>query len=430
MHTTVNIVLQGAYAQLLCAMTGRRDVAFGTTVSGRPAELPGAESMVGLLINTVPVRATITSATTTADLLDQLHRAHNQTLDHQHLALSDIHRITGHEQLFDTLFVYENYPIDTTAPLGVDGLAITEFTHREYNHYPLAIQALPGTELGLRVEYDTDVFDTADIDTLFERFTQLLAAMTTDPTTALSSIDVLDAAEHARLDGWGNRAVLTAPAPTPVSIPAVFATQVARTPHAVALTYGQQCLTYRELDAAANRLAHLLTDHGAGPGPGVALLMPRSARRDRGHPGGAQNRGGLPAHRPRTTRPADRLHPRRRHPDRRDHHHRVTPPPTRTQPRRHRHQRPHPRHPTRHRTTTPRPPRHRLPDLHLGHHRHPQRRRHHPPQRHPTHEVTACDPCPRQQSGRNGIPWPSMPRSRRSSVRCWMVGDWWWYPSR
>ena len=167
-HTTVNIVLQGAYAQLLCGLTGQHDVVFGTTVSGRPAELPGAESMVGLLINTVPVRATITAATTTADLLDQLHHAHNHTLDHQHLALSDIHRITGHEQLFDTLFVYENYPIDTTALSGVDGLAVTEFSTREYNHYPLAIQALPGTELGLRVEYDTEVFDTADIDTLFD----------------------------------------------------------------------------------------------------------------------------------------------------------------------------------------------------------------------------------------------------------------------
>ena len=102
--------------------------------------------------------------------------------------------------------------------------------------------------------------------------------MTTDPTRPLSSIDVLDAAEHARLDEWGNRAVLTAPTPTPMSIPEVFATQVARTPHAVAVTYEQQCMTYRELDAAANRLAHLLTDHGAGPGHYVALLMSRSAQ--------------------------------------------------------------------------------------------------------------------------------------------------------
>src|SRR6478752_3298869 len=93
-HTTVNTVLQAAWAQLLMWLTGQHDVAFGTAVSGRPAELAGAESMVGLMINTVPVRATITPATTTADLLDQLHQAHNHTLEHQHLALSEIHRLT------------------------------------------------------------------------------------------------------------------------------------------------------------------------------------------------------------------------------------------------------------------------------------------------------------------------------------------------
>ena len=126
-HTTVNTVLQAGFAQLLCQLTGQHDVVFGTTVSGRPTEVAGADSMVGLLINTVPVRATMTAATTVADLLDQLQSAHNHTLEHQHLALPEMHRLTGHDQLFDTLFVYENYPIDTAALLGVDGLAITEY---------------------------------------------------------------------------------------------------------------------------------------------------------------------------------------------------------------------------------------------------------------------------------------------------------------
>ena len=211
-HTTVNTVLQAAFAQLLMWLTGQHDVAFGTVVSGRPAEVAGADSMVGLLINTVPVRATITAATTTADLLDQLQGAHNDTLEHQHLALSEIHRITGHDQLFDTLFVYENYPIDTAALSGANELAITEFTSREYNHYPLTVQATPGPELGLRVEFDTDVFDPATIDTLIERLQRVLVAMTADPTQRLSSMDVLDEPEHARLDEIGNRAVLTQPA--------------------------------------------------------------------------------------------------------------------------------------------------------------------------------------------------------------------------
>ncbi len=179
-HTTVNTVLQAAWAQLLMWLTGHHDVAFGAAVSGRSAEVAGAESMVGLLINTVPVRATITPATTIADLLGQLQRAYTKTLEHQHLALSEIHRATGHDQLFDTLFVYQNYPVDNTALFGANGLAVTESTGREYNHYPLTLQATPGTELGFRVEFDTDVFDPASIERLIERFKRVLVAMTGD----------------------------------------------------------------------------------------------------------------------------------------------------------------------------------------------------------------------------------------------------------
>ena len=276
-HTTVNTVLQAGWAQLLMGLTGQHDVVFGTAVSGRPAEVAGAESMVGLLINTVPVRAHITPATTTAELLDQLHSAYNRTLEHQHLALSEIHRATGYDQLFDTLFVFENYPVDTAALSGANGLAITEFTAREYNHYPLTLQAMPGAELGLRVEFDTDVFDTGSIEALIGRLQRVLVAMIADPTRRLSAVDVLDAGEHARLDEVGNRAVLTRPAPAPVSVPVLFAAQVARAPEAVAISCEDRSLSYRELEEAANRLAHLLAAHGAGPGQCVALLLERSA---------------------------------------------------------------------------------------------------------------------------------------------------------
>ncbi|WP_156622898.1 non-ribosomal peptide synthetase, partial [Mycobacterium sp. 1164966.3] len=276
-HTTISTVLQGAFAQLLSGLTGQHDIVFGTTVSGRPTEVPGAESMVGLLINTVPVRATLTATTSTADLLDQLQHAHNHTVEHQHLALSEIQRLTGHEQLFDTLLVFENYPVDTTALSGVEELGITEFSSREATHYRLTVQAQPGPELGLRVEYDTEVFDTVSIDALIARLQTVLAAMTTAPTRALSSIDVLGEVEQARLDAWGNRAALNRPATAPASLPMVFAQQVARTPEAVAISCGDVALKYRELDDAANRLAHLLAGHGVGPGDRVALLFNRSA---------------------------------------------------------------------------------------------------------------------------------------------------------
>ncbi|MDF2583198.1 MAG: non-ribosomal peptide synthetase, partial [Mycobacterium sp.] len=283
-QTTVNVVLQSAYAQLLMHLSGRHDIVFGTPVSGRPTDMPGADAMVGLMINTVPVRATVTATTSAADLIEQLQHSHNATLEHQHLALADIHRITGQDQLFDTMFAYENYPLGAaTAGFGGE-LAITDFDAHEENHYPLTVQVAPGAELGLRVEYDAEVFAHTDIDAFVARFEWLLAEMIAEPTRPLATLDLLDAAEHARLDGFAHRAVLSAP-PAATSIPELFTAQAARTPDAVALRYrGERSdgewsdgrsMSYRELDEAANRLAHLLSGYGAGPGETVALMFPR-----------------------------------------------------------------------------------------------------------------------------------------------------------
>src|ERR1700741_1642319 len=175
--------------------------------------------MVGLLINTVSVRVRTAPTTTIVELLEQLQSAHNDTVEYDHLALSDIHRITGLDQLFDTVFVFENYPVDTAALASAGELTITEFTARDYYHYPLTIQAAPGRELVLRVQYRTDVFDVAGVEALMERFMRLLVAMTADPTQRLSSMGLLDEPEQARLDGWSNRAVLTQPAITALAAP-------------------------------------------------------------------------------------------------------------------------------------------------------------------------------------------------------------------
>ncbi|WP_156745230.1 AMP-binding protein, partial [Mycobacterium sp. 1165178.9] len=131
--------------------------------------------------------------------------------------------------------------------------------------------------IGGEVEFRTDIFDPATIEVLIERLRWVLVELSTDPARRLSSMDLLDAAEHARLAEIGNRAVLDEPESPSMSIPAAFAAQVARTPGAVALTCDGRSMTYRELDAAANRLAHLLAAQGAGPGESVALLFSRSA---------------------------------------------------------------------------------------------------------------------------------------------------------
>ncbi|MCV7077874.1 amino acid adenylation domain-containing protein [Mycobacterium szulgai] len=275
-HATVSTVLQAAWAQLLAWMTGRHDVVFGTVAALRPADVAGVESMVGLLVNTVPVRARLTATTTTAQLLDQLRTAHHATVEHQHLPLDEIHRIAGHDRLFDTLVAYENYPIDTSAA-DAHALSISEITNRDFTHYPLALIAMPGPQLRLRMDYATEVFDAAGIDTLIDRLHKTLQAMTADPAQPVSAMNLLDAAERARLDQIGNRAALTAIPAAPVSIPELFAQQVARTPQAVALVCGGHRLSYRELEAAANRLARRLIGNGVGPGEVVGLVLPRGA---------------------------------------------------------------------------------------------------------------------------------------------------------
>ena len=276
-HTTVSTVLQGAWAVLVGSLTGQQDVAFGSVVSGRPDDVRGAESMVGLLINTVATRARFTATTTVADLLKGLQENHNATLEHDHLALSEIHRVAGQDQLFDTLFVYENYPVDAAGQMGADDLTISDLRSREFNHYPLTMQAAPGAELSVRVEYDADVFDAATVDVLFDRLQRVLSAMTADPLARVSAIDLLDAVERERLDAFGRRAVLAVPSGAGVTIPGLFAGQVVRCPDACAVTFEGRSMSYRELDEASNRLAHALIDGGAGPGRCVAVMFPRSA---------------------------------------------------------------------------------------------------------------------------------------------------------
>ncbi|WP_232001204.1 phosphopantetheine-binding protein, partial [Mycobacterium sp. 1165178.9] len=122
--------------------------------------------------------------------------ARNDTLDHEHLGLSDIHRVTGHQQLFDTVFVYENYPKGSAGSWGEQQLTIADF--RDYYHYPLTVQAGPGRELDLRVQFRTDVFDVAGIEALIERLQRLLVAMISEPTRSIASTGLLE-------DGWGGR---------------------------------------------------------------------------------------------------------------------------------------------------------------------------------------------------------------------------------
>ncbi|MFE4513108.1 amino acid adenylation domain-containing protein, partial [Kitasatospora sp. NPDC056783] len=272
---TLNTLVQAAWGVLLARLTGREDVLFGTTVSGRPHDLPGVERMIGLLINTVPVRVRLDPAESWGQLLLRLQHEQSALLDHQHLGLTEIQRLAGMGSLFDTVTVYANYP-DPSALDGADPSGATRVTLVEdvdSAHYPLVLALTPGDGLQLRLDHQPDAFTTEEARTLLDRFLALLARITADPAELVGTVEVVTPAERAGLLGWSGT---LAPVP-PGSLPELFEARAAATPQAPALTAEDAELSYAELNARANALARRLVGAGVARETPVALLIDRSA---------------------------------------------------------------------------------------------------------------------------------------------------------
>ncbi|GAA3207288.1 amino acid adenylation domain-containing protein [Actinocorallia longicatena] len=156
---TANTLVQGLWGLVLARLTGRDDVVFGATVSGRPAELPGVEGMVGLFINTLPVRFRPRTRESLLSALTRLQEEQAGLLDHHHLGLGEIQNLLRTGVLFDTMTVFENYPLDASAMDGaVDGVRLVRADLEDATHYPLTLLAIPGRTLQLRLEYRADLF--------------------------------------------------------------------------------------------------------------------------------------------------------------------------------------------------------------------------------------------------------------------------------
>ncbi|MCK1795668.1 amino acid adenylation domain-containing protein [Streptomyces sp. XM4193] len=271
---TVNTALQGLWALVLAARTGQQDVLFGATVSGRPPEVPGIESMVGLLINTVPVRVATGDADTVHELLTRLQAEQAELLEHHHLGLTEIQRAAGSGELFDTLLVFENYPLDPeTTELPGTGLELTAVDSEETGHYPVSVVALPGEEPEVRFHYRAELLPQAEIAAMAEQLTALLARFAADPTTPLSAVDTLSGSERQELLAEGRGPVRELPTG---SVPSRFAERVAADSGAVALLSGEVRVSYGELEVRANRLAHRLVGLGVGCEDRVAVVQGRS----------------------------------------------------------------------------------------------------------------------------------------------------------
>src|SRR5580698_1530583 len=277
---TMSTVVHGAWAWLLGALTGRTDVVFGTTVAGRPPELPGVESMVGLFANTVPVRVRLEPGESLAAFLGRIQDEQSRLGPYQHLGLSRIQAIAGIGELFDTSVVFENYPdvgvIGNNPQAGIGlaaaGIEVTKIEGYSVGHYPLMLGAKLGERLVLDILYQPDLVDASFVEAIGNRLTAFLETFAADPGIRGGRGGVVSAAERELLLGRWND---TAAGVAAVTLPELFAAQAARTPDAVAVIAGDARLSYRELDAAVNRLARYLIGAGAGPEQVVAIALPR-----------------------------------------------------------------------------------------------------------------------------------------------------------
>ncbi|MFJ6727837.1 amino acid adenylation domain-containing protein [Streptomyces sp. NPDC091281] len=272
---TLGTVVQAAWGLLLGGLTGRDDVVFGTTVSGRDGEVDGIASMVGLFINTLPTRLTWAPGETLGALLTRLQDEQARLLDHQHLGLAEIQRLTGHAgegELFDTLVVFENYPAEHDLSDATGTVRITADAFNDAVHYPLALIVKPGRRLDLRLKHHAERLDAEYVRTLGERLSRLLEALAEDPSRPVAALDLLTPDEALRAHPHGE----TREVPE-TTLAAAFADQVRRTPDATAVVFGDTSLTYAELDARAEALAVRLRARGARPGTFAAVAVPRSA---------------------------------------------------------------------------------------------------------------------------------------------------------
>ena len=271
---TVNTLIQAAWLLLLQRYTGQDCVTFGATVAGRPADIDGIEQHIGLFINTLPVIASPRSEQPVSQWLQVVQTQNLALREHEHTPLFDIQRWAGQggAALFDTIMVFENYPVSEVLKRSAPhGLQFGELLNHEQTHYPLTLAVGLGETLDVHFSYDLRHFAQASVEQLSRHLAALLLGMLEQPQLAIGELAMLAADETRAILALNPPCVEVARTP----VPQLIEQQAQRTPDAVALVFGAQQLSYQQLNAQANQLAHSLIARGVGPDGLVGIAVER-----------------------------------------------------------------------------------------------------------------------------------------------------------
>ncbi|WP_263264167.1 non-ribosomal peptide synthase/polyketide synthase [Pseudomonas sp. RIT-PI-S] len=276
---TVNTFAQAAWALVLHRYSGERDLVFGVTVAGRPVNEPQMQATVGLFINSVPLRVTLPAADarcTVADWLRTLLDSNLALREHEHLplvAIQEASEVPKGQPLFDSLFVFENAPVDVAVLDRAQQLNATSDSGRTHTNFPLTVVCYPGDDLGLHLSYDQRYFDGATIERLLGEFRRLLLALADGVADDLHALPLDGEAEREFLLQGCNQSARHYP--LEAGYARLFEAQVAAHPHRVAAQCLGEQLSYAQLNRQANRLGHRLIAAGVLPDQPVALLAER-----------------------------------------------------------------------------------------------------------------------------------------------------------
>jgi non-ribosomal peptide synthetase component F len=214
---TLNTIVQGAWALLLSRYSGRADVVFGVTVAGRPAELAGVESMIGLFINTLPVRVRVAEEEALLPWLRDLQARQVEMRQYEHSPLVQVQgwsEVPRGQPLFESILVFENYPMDASLRPWAGRLGVESVRSQERTNYALTLAVIPGAEYLLRILYDTRLFDAVAIGRLLGHVRILLEGIAAGPGQLLADLPLLTGAESEQLlRQWNDTEVSPAPHP-------------------------------------------------------------------------------------------------------------------------------------------------------------------------------------------------------------------------
>ncbi|WP_424102425.1 amino acid adenylation domain-containing protein [Moorena producens] len=277
-HLTLSTVVQAAWALLLSRYSGESEVMFGVTVFGRQASFPGVETIVGLLMNTLPLRVKVP---TEAQLIPWLEQLHSQQVELEEYSFSHLVEIQKCSEvpagvpLFESIVFFENYPLGSLLQEDlIQPLEIEQIESFGQTNYPLTVIGIPEERLRLKIYYDCHCFEAETINRMLGHLQTLLAGIVTNPQSRLGELPLLTAQEEQQLLIEWNQTATDYPASK--CIQELFEEQVERTPEAVAVVFEEEQVSYRQLNQRANQLAHYLQTLGVGPEVLVGICVERS----------------------------------------------------------------------------------------------------------------------------------------------------------